>query len=255
MRRGSYTVVKLESCPENSAHNGAPADPAAMSVPSVSSLERLATPPRIEANAGWRYASECEEGRSPTAVRATSDEQRWRPPSSTRLQKVPAEDEAKRQAPSNQEALSAEFLEQTSTMHRRALIELQSTLSQKASASYFDDNYSAAAACFLQALHVADKCNAPADARAVLRFNYGACQHGRNRFDDAVEAYESSLALFHACRPSNAFSRWWVGELLQTRIAHIERMQALARRGEMPRRGEFLDCAGELRHDGRKHCQ
>ena len=183
MRRGSYTVVKLESCPENSAHNGAPADPAAMSVPSVSSLERLATPPRIEANAGWRYASECEEGRSPTAVRATSDEQRWRPPSSTRLQKVPAEDEAKRQALSNQEALSAEFLEQTSTMHRRALIELQSTLSQKASASYFDDNYA------------------------------------------------------------------------QTRIDHIERMQALARRGEMPRRGEFLDSAGELRHDGRKHSQ
>ena len=217
-----------------------------------------ATPPPIETNVGWRYAAECEEGRSPTAVLATSDEQMWLPANSTRLEAPKAqEDEAKRQAPSNldAQALSADFLAQTSTLCRRALIELQSTLSLKASAWYFDDNYAAAAVSFLQALHVADKCNAPADARAVLRFNYGACLHGRSRFDDAVEAYESSLALFHACRPSNAFSRWWVGELLQTRIAHIERMQALARRGEMPRRGEFLDSAGELRHDGRKHCQ
>ena len=51
-----------------------------------------ATPPPIETNVGWRYAAECEEGRSPTAVLATSDEQMWLPANSTRLEAPKAQE-------------------------------------------------------------------------------------------------------------------------------------------------------------------
>ena len=152
--------------------------------------------------------------------------------------------------------LSSAFVERVKRLDKSSLEQYEERAADDAAERYYSDEFAWSAFYWARALHLAELRDAPTVTRATFESNFAASLHHLGSYGEAIDVYEKALEAFRACLATPLLSRWVAGVdkgLVEKRMLFLEHRLRMARRGERPQRGEFLDENCQLRYDGKEH--